>query len=288
MAEEYVLIRTPDILQLGELITRAKGPNRTMAQFAEECGVGASTLSRIANAKITKAVSLENLQAIYEHRDENADFSFELLARSDGFLPKEMAERFQSRRSSVERSRNDERCVQNTIVTALLDRHIGIQKLSEFARMKETKYPWMRPSLSFALKTVETVKKWDFYFFMGRLENDPERSNRVPPNSFVMMRLAERFSRLFLMDAWQPELLDETRSTIVFVDDMLFNNFVDTYKGAPIQTAITAMLIDTEKGQILREEWLSSKDEIPSLLAKKVIVDELELDESNYEEDKLW
>lgn len=86
MAEEYVLARTPDLLRLGELVTRAKGPSRTMAQFAEDCGIGASTLSRIANGKITKAVSLENLQAIYDHRDESVELPFETFARADGYV----------------------------------------------------------------------------------------------------------------------------------------------------------------------------------------------------------
>ena len=39
---EYVQVRTPDIMRISEYVIKAKGINRTMAQFAEDCGIGAS------------------------------------------------------------------------------------------------------------------------------------------------------------------------------------------------------------------------------------------------------
>ena len=62
---EYVQVRTPDIMRISEYVIKAKGINRTMAQFAEDCGIGASTLSRIANGKISKPLSEDTVKAIF-------------------------------------------------------------------------------------------------------------------------------------------------------------------------------------------------------------------------------
>ena len=289
MAEEYVLARTPDLLRLGELVTRAKGPNRTMAQFAEDCGIGASTLSRIANGKITKAVSLENLQAIYDHRDESVKLSFDTLVHADGYFPKDVFESFRAHNSIREKSVNDQRCTQNTIIAAFLDRNIGIQKLPMQSTLLEARYPYSSPSLSFLLKTQDTEKRWDFYLMLARVEEDGANRNRMPNKRMLINRMVERFSRVLLMDAWYPNSLENVRTTAIFVDRTLFDSFVDVYKGAPINTEITAMLIDTERCEIIKEEWLSSKPSIPSLLDTiPVDISVVGENETDFEEDKPW
>ena len=45
---EYERVRQPDADKLAELVERAKG-KRTTTEFAEACGVNASTISRILN-----------------------------------------------------------------------------------------------------------------------------------------------------------------------------------------------------------------------------------------------
>ena len=51
--QEFVVVRVPDKLALGQLITEIRG-ERTMAQLAEQCNVSPSTLSRAVNGKMTK------------------------------------------------------------------------------------------------------------------------------------------------------------------------------------------------------------------------------------------
>ena len=51
LATQYSRIKPPDKDLLAEYVVRAKGPERSMRQFAEEIGVNASTLSRIVNKK---------------------------------------------------------------------------------------------------------------------------------------------------------------------------------------------------------------------------------------------
>ena len=57
----YMQTRVPDITELGNLLKKAKGSNRTMAEYAKECGVSPSTFSRIATGKITQPLSFETV-----------------------------------------------------------------------------------------------------------------------------------------------------------------------------------------------------------------------------------
>lgn len=257
MAEEYVLARTPDLLRLGELVTRAKGPSRTMAQFAEDCGIGASTLSRIANGKITKAVSLENLQAIYDHRDESVELPFETFARADGYVsPREYT--FLRRRGSLEDLRQAEQTAQNIITLSLLNRGITLKRISPATLFRED-FPRVRPSLGLDLKCEIGERRWLFFYVLAECAEDGERS--VSPLTSSAEHMAYNAltmrSSLFLLDAWYPEKLDDTRSTIVFRDAKLFDAAVELLRRRPIQTAMSVMLLDFDEGRIVKEQWIS-------------------------------
>lgn len=287
MAEEYVLARTPDLLRLGELVTRAKGPSRTMAQFAEDCGIGASTLSRIANGKITKAVSLENLQAIYDHRDESVELSFETFARADGYVsPREYT--FLSRRGSLEDLRQAEQTAQNIITLSLLNRGITLKRIAPVKLFRED-FPRVRPSLGLDLKCEIGERRWLFFYVLSECTEDGEQS--ISP----MVSSAERMaynaltmrSPLFLLDAWYPEKLDDTRSTIVFRDEKVFDAAVELLRNRPIQTAMSVMLLDFEEGRIVKEQWISQGLETYSPLEQAVLPEEFSTD-CDFEEDKPW
>ena len=287
MAEEYVLARTPDLLRLGELVTRAKGPSRTMAQFAEDCGIGASTLSRIANGKITKAVSLENLQAIYDHRDESVELPFEAFARADGYVsPREYT--FLSRRGSLEDLRQAEQTAQNIITLSLLNRGITLKRISPATLFRED-FPRVRPSLGLDLKCEIGERRWLFFYVLAECAEDGERS--VSPLTSSAEHMAYNAltlrSSLFLLDAWYPEKLDDTRSTIVFRDAKIFDAAVELLRRRPIQTAMSVMLLDFDEGRIVKEQWISQGLETYSPLEQAVLPEEFSTD-CDFEEDKPW
>lgn len=287
MAEEYVLARTPDLLRLGELVTRAKGPSRTMAQFAEDCGIGASTLSRIANGKITKAVSLENLQAIYDHRDESVELPFETFARADGYVsPREYT--FLSRRGSLEELRQAEQTAQNIITRSLLNRGITLKRTAPVTLFRED-FPRVRPSLGLDLKCEIGERRWLFFYALAECTEDGERS--VSPTISSAERLAYNAltmrSSLFLLDAWYPEKFNDTRSTIVFRDAKVFDAAVELLRRRPIQTAMSVMLLDFEEGRIVKEQWISQGLETYSPLEQAVLPEEFSTD-CDFEEDKPW
>ena len=127
---EYVQTRIPDKQRLSELLGQCKGSDRTMAQYAEECGtISPSTLSRILNGKITKPLTLELLKTIYDHRDKNANVSFYSLCTANGMVDKETLER---RSKGVAQRRFDlkrdlENNIRSFICNELFDRGVALK-----------------------------------------------------------------------------------------------------------------------------------------------------------------
>ena len=279
---EYVQARTPDLFKLGELVNRAKGPNRTMAQFAEECGIGASTLSRIANGKISKPISFENLTAIFEHRDPMFQTSFELLASANGMVPKEAYDRIQAHSEMNERRSQQidrERAIQNIITTALLDRDITISRCNDERILDpgEKMITRTRPSLSLFITEDSSVSAkisepvWNLYFNTAIVENDPERRTPMSDARWVAMRVLERSMRVFLKDAWYPEKLSNIRTTFVFCDATLYKEFIFQVENAPINSAFTAMLVYINDMKITKDTWISTLDETRGPLSLPVV-----------------
>ena len=51
--ENYFQSRVPDIVKLGILLKKGKGNDRTMAEYAKECGASPSTFSKYATTSIS-------------------------------------------------------------------------------------------------------------------------------------------------------------------------------------------------------------------------------------------
>ena len=82
---EFERVSDPDIKQLAELANRAKG-SRTVTEFATQCGVNASTMSRIINGKLSSPISDELLVSIAANAESGVTFE-ELLNAHGVKLP---------------------------------------------------------------------------------------------------------------------------------------------------------------------------------------------------------
>lgn len=280
--KEYIQAGIPDYSKLGELINRAKGPNRTMAAFAQECGIGPSTLSRIANGRITKPVTIENLSTIYEHKDEMFQASFEVLASANGLVTKEEYDKIQARNNVKERKSqqiNRERAMQSIITTALLDRNLTIARCPDerIFDPDEKMLTRARPSLSLYITGDASVNEslpegvWNLFFYTAVVVNDPERFTLMSDTRWVTMRVLEKAMRLFIKDAWYTEKLKNIRTSFVFCDEAIYNEFLTQVKGAPITSAFTAMLVDVDTMRIVKDTWISQHEETKGPLSLPVV-----------------
>lgn len=80
----YIRTSDPDKDELSKLITKAKGPGRTMKQFAIECGADPSTLSRIVNKKNSRPSSDKLIKSIAEHADPNSGVTLDAIMAAHG------------------------------------------------------------------------------------------------------------------------------------------------------------------------------------------------------------
>lgn len=266
---EYIQVHTPDIMKIGEYVIKAKGVNRTMAQFAEECGIGASTLSRIANGKITKPLSADVVKAIYEHRDPESKISFDMFMAANGMRDREKHERMTSmgpNYSIREESMNRERQAKNAIVAALLERDVPIMKVPGSMEHRRTEAPYgMRMYFDFAFY-IEDAPQQLWYFDVIPYKTDEHNKLR----SYMFERLSSLFAKIFLVDAWVPDYFRNQKTTFVFCDSTIYASVVEQYKDAPINSAITVMLIDSDNEKIVEETWLSDVNKTPSVLDRPV------------------
>ena len=104
----YVRVKSPDKDKLAELVIRAKGPKRSMRQFAIDCGMNPSTLSRIVNKKIAGSNTDERILAIADHADPDSGVNFEMLMEAHGKVTKQMSGKVRAgRQVTVERDVED-------------------------------------------------------------------------------------------------------------------------------------------------------------------------------------
>ena len=82
---DYIRTGKADLEVLSQLVLSAKG-ERSMNDFANECGVNTSTISRIINMKNTTACSDEVLVAISKAADPNSGVTLDKLLAANGMV----------------------------------------------------------------------------------------------------------------------------------------------------------------------------------------------------------
>lgn len=88
---EYIKVTEPNFDVLSALTVAAQG-ERGLNEFSRECGVSASTLSRIINKKITSPCTDAVIRAIAEHAEEGSGVTLDLLLAAQGFVKVEVAQ----------------------------------------------------------------------------------------------------------------------------------------------------------------------------------------------------
>jgi len=252
-----------DKQKLAELVIRAKGPERTMAQFAEDTGISAPTLSRIANGKINNPLSQEVLQKIFDSRCENADFTFGSLLAANGMVDRTMVEKGKDyvdrMLSARDRGIALERHMKNAIMNALLERGFTVQTIPAELDNRKHESPFgVRTPYDFNFYLPnETLPYWYFETVGGKA-----------PAGFGRTTMSA--TQLFLVDAWAPEFLQGQRTSFVFEHRLVYESFIERFRNAPIENAFSAILVDIETETVIDETWLSRSQEIPSVLSLPV------------------
>lgn len=274
--EEYEVAFEPDKLRLQELIKKAKGANRTMAQYAEACGVSASTLSRIANGKINSAISEDLLRALFEHQDPEAEISIEAWMRANGMRRKTDRMRADARYERMNERRDREVRMNHVIINSLMDRGIMLQRMPRgFDRdNRQLGFPMQR-SGDLSLYMPEGDYYWNLFIYAMRIDEDsPRMQSKAGEIRFLLRHIIETASTIFLRDAWLPETMEKEKTTFVFPDEDIFAAFLDSLKYAKVHGQFSVILMDREGERILKEVDLGGVEVKDSLFQREVVVED--------------
>jgi transcriptional regulator with XRE-family HTH domain len=263
---EYEQIRTPDFARIGDYVNIAKGRDRSMAQFAESTGIGASTLSRIVNGRSTKPLSKEVIVKIYEARaDQDYVHLLDYLARANGMFPKEFAERVKTR-DHFAAKRNEEisreHMMKNALIAGAVSFGVPISQVISQPIYRtgifKTYMPRKRGNFVLELAPIDNNVRerysWTFFLYSHiHDELDDERHLSVKQ---IVYNIIERASGWFLMDAWGNDIVKGDKFSFCFVDEAIFQQFVDALQEAKLHTEMTAILMNPTNFTVEREVWL--------------------------------
>lgn len=287
--KEYIQVRTPDKNAIAELVIRAKGPNRTMAQFAEACDLSASTLSRIVNGKISKPLTTEAMLKIYEHHaDGKHEAFFDQLARVNGMMEKEEYARISARsRIFTERNADIDREVKmkNLIMNELFDRGLPVMRPKYTYKMKDgTHASSIFPGRlgDFALTLSENGRDhiWSFFWFPEVIIVET-----ALPATRILQSIMRKLACWFLLDAWEPDSLRNLKTSFVFADHTIFEGFLEMLHTASLRNEMSAILVDADCMSVIKEVWLPGSFDKPdeSVFERPKIESPLEFgDEADY------
>lgn len=258
---EYVQAYVPDTEDLAGLVAKAKGPDRSMAEFSRVCKVkGPSTFSRIVNELIDKPVSDELLYAIAKNAADPNEVTLDMLMRANGKIPKgEFAEGTPSNdsRKAYKTQAAMIRKIKDIIVQSFLDKgeavmlhpdlmlsqlipesKFGLSILSDFAIHIQGKEPLY----------------WNFIVDFTDMSWVSEKSS-VITDKIKRERISEsmkRYAPLFLIDTWEPEILKDFENTFVFTEKKAYKAFSEMMKEMNLNTKMSVMYVGSENNKDIR------------------------------------
>ncbi len=282
LKENFVQVRTPDKERIARITKELIGGNRTAAEFAQAVGLTPSMISRIMNGNYKKPLTEDILVKLVSDCSEDQNEKLQSLILANGMISKEQQERRNGRdgyRSRMSEMRDREISIQNIVTSELFARGVTVRKIPRFdysERLQDSKFFSRVVSYSFVIAMVDIEDPYEWGFIVAPQifdEDDAERDRR-----FIFQRLIERYSYLFLMDAWEPEFLSNKKTSFVFLDQILFDMFVDTMQDAKLHNRMSAILVDIEKGEVLKEKSLicSEFQDMDSPFSTPIIKDEPE------------
>lgn len=256
--QHWTQLVKPDMKQMADLIVRAKGPDRTMAEFADAVGTSASTLSRAVNLKATRPISYDILVGIAENAEEGSGIDLEGLLYADGYRKK------REREVSGDNEIPDKMKRRNDIVSVLQGRllatgaQVALDKCYVEAEPELDKYffDYGYPSHGetiFKTDLFEGSTHWVVYpcSYVSLKEDESDAVERI---DFLLKQVSD----VLMIDRWRPEQLAGVRFTFAIADEVIYRHFLRAMRDlkAEFNNCFTVMLVDIDKTEIVEETVL--------------------------------
>lgn len=227
-----------DFDKFADLVVKAKGPHRTMQQFAVEIGTTPSTLSRIINKKNTGASAESLLKAIAEHADPESGVTFDMLMGANGKADKQLS------RSEWIRE-NEQGCIK-AIENSL--RMLNVSDITNEVHLGVRGVSWF---FDFAAD-VEGIGKWCFDIKLW--DYPSSRPGHLPPGFGN--------TRQWIMSALSAFYISEDikKVTLVVQNRSIFEQMAQILSEIRIKDVISVALVNREKEIIVAEACSLTED----------------------------
>lgn len=237
----YVRVRPPDKDKLAELVIRAKGARRSMRQFAIECGINPSTMSRIVNKKTAGASSDEVIISIADHADEDSGITVEMLMDAHGKVTRQMTGRVRNESYSLM-----EMAMKDILMKELLVREytLSTSKTEVLHNALNYRYRTDWALLTDANSEKGNLELWEFEFWPTIL--DGERDIR-----HTAMKLRQKF--LMVLGLYYTGDMSPKKMSFVLTDRKVYEYLISTLDGIAFKALFSFILVDLDRA-IVDEE----------------------------------
>lgn len=248
LLSNYIRISVPDKALLAEYVKRAKGPERSLRQFAEEIDVNVSTLSRIINQKISGTNSERLIAKIAAHADKNCGVTFEMFMVALGMASDE---------ASVDETtkHNIRVAVKDRIFEELLRRQYSVALLqNEPIETLAGKFKF-----DFAIETNAWGEfgNWGFVIETDYCTTIKQTDEEFDVNVKRVMRKISYLSSLYETFGFNYD-----RVTMIMVDEDLFytvQNELEKMRNLYLNHEVSLILMDKETELVMQEyiiQWM--------------------------------
>ncbi|MCR5291901.1 MAG: hypothetical protein K6E28_03300 [Eubacterium sp.] len=271
---EYIPAYVIDKTKLSMYLRRAKGDDRTMAEFADACRksmrdgtVSPSTFSRISNGNIEKPLSDEMLQAIVVNSADPA-IDYQMLQYANGKIPADDDKRVRmaNPREGFEKENFDQRQREREMRNVIADELTARGKVFQvFPRLPQGAVERGRTGLrviygNYAI-SVQGYEPpfWNIIINATGIENYDGAKKEYAIADFKR-RLMDSFALVFLRDAWEPETFCRVKNSIAVSDPEAFEALEKMIEEVKVQSWISIILVDTAEQKVVREKHFNRKD----------------------------
>lgn len=268
--DDFVQSRVQDNNGLAETLLRAKGKDRTMLQFAKDCGYSPATFSRILNGNVKTPLSKELILAIADHAAEadSRDTILLQLLFFNGMVDKNSPAEFERMEDAkVEYDATQERIslknqIKNILTMNLLNQGYTIRYVKG-----EDIHFFDSATLHFDLSAEIAESEPSICNFHVIPCTSYDKVVRISPDKtetldyeFMARMLLDATALLFLKDHMEPDVYRKIRSAIVLNDAGLFAEYTKLLSKLEVNSALAVILVDVEDGKVVSEWYLKRKD----------------------------
>jgi len=268
----YVKTSEPDKDRLAELVVAARG-KRTSQQFAIECGVNPSTLTRILN-KQNKGSSKDDLiYAIAEHAAPESGVTLDELMHANGMTKQEHGVMYGRVMNKLEET------VEQILFRELLERGASIRRGN--IRYNVSKTLSISPDillLTDALKEVadEEESVWLMEVMPPALRSRADKGQYPDDRHRIFntrQRAFQKMSRYSFASMGSIEIFRPAKFSLITTEKEIYDDLVEEFKEMNVPTNISIIYLDLDMGTVVDEFVLPKSDgkTIPAYFDKVVV-----------------